>query len=51
MHILDDQIKKASAELLSVEEKEVLKRVLQKSRKVIEKTEREHGKEMLAGYS
>ena len=47
MHILDDQIKKASAELLSVEEKEVLKRVLQKSRKVIEKTEREHGKEML----
>ena len=36
MHTLDDQIQKASAELLSVEEKVVLKRVLQKARKVVE---------------
>ena len=36
MHSLDDQIQKASSEVLSVEEKTVLKRVLQKSRKVVE---------------
>ena len=36
MHTLDSQIQKASAEVLSVEEKTVLKRVLQKSRKVVE---------------
>ena len=37
MHTLDAQIQKASAEVLSVEEKTVLKRVLQKARKVVEK--------------
>lgn len=47
MHILDDQIKKATADILSVEEKEVLKRVLKKARKVVEAQEREHGKEIL----
>ena len=47
MHILDDQIKKATADILTVEEKEVLKRVLQKARKVVEAQEREHGKEIL----
>ena len=47
MHILDDQIKKATAEVLTVEEKEVLKKVLQKARKVVEAEEREHGKENL----
>lgn len=47
MRVLDSQIKTASAELLSVEEKEVLKRVLQKSRNVIEKIEREKGAETL----
>ena len=36
MHTLDGQIQKASAEVLSVEEKVVLKRVLQKSRKIVE---------------
>ena len=36
MHTLDSQIQKASAEVLSVEEKVVLKRVLQKARKVVE---------------
>ena len=47
MHILDDQIKAASAAVLSVEDKTVLKRVLQKARKVVEQQEREHGKEIL----
>ena len=47
MHVLDDQIKKATAEVLTVEEKEVLKRVLSKARKVVEAQEREHGKEIL----
>ena len=37
MHTLDSQIQKASAEVLSVEEKVVLKRVLQKARKVVER--------------
>jgi hypothetical protein len=48
MHTLDDQIKKATADILSVEEKEVLKRVLQKARKVVEAKEREHGQELIA---
>ena len=37
MHTLDAQIQKASSEVLNVEEKAVLKRVLQKARKVVEK--------------
>lgn len=51
MKILDDQIKKASAELLSVEEKEVLKRVLQRARKVIEAKDREETKELIRRQS
>ena len=47
MHALDEQIKTASNEVLSVEEKAVLKRVLQKARKVVEQQEREHGQEIL----
>ena len=47
MHTLEDQIQKASAEVLSVEEKKVLKRVLQKARSVVEQQEREHGQEIL----
>ena len=47
MHILDSQIKKATAEVLTVEEKEVLKRVLTKARKVVEVQERQHGQEIL----
>jgi len=47
MHILDDQIKKATADMLSVEDKEVLKRVLKKARRVVEVKEREHGQEIL----
>ena len=47
MHTLDEQIKKATADVLTVEEKEVLKRVLQKARKVVEAKERQHGQEIL----
>ena len=47
MQILDEQIKKATADVLTVEEKEVLKQVLTKARKVVEVKEREHGQEIL----
>ena len=47
MRILDGQIQKASADVLSVEEKTVLKRVLQKARVVVEQQERQYGQEML----
>ena len=47
MQVLDGQIQKATAEVLTVEEKEVLKRVLQKARKVVEVQERQHGQEIL----
>ena len=50
MHTLDDQIKKATSDVLSVEEKEVLKRVLQKARKVVVAEERQHGQEMLSRW-
>ena len=45
--VLDEQIKRATADVLTVEEKEVLKTVLQKARKVVEVHERQHGKELL----
>ena len=47
MHVLDDQIQQASADVLTVEEKTVLKRVLQKARTVVEQQERQHGQEIL----
>ena len=47
MHTLDAQIQKASADVLSVEDKVVLKRVLQKARTVVEQQERQHGQEVL----
>ena len=47
MRTLDSQIQKASADVLTVEEKAVLKRVLQKARKVVEQQERQHGQEIL----
>ena len=47
MHTLDSQIQKASADVLTVEEKVVLKRVLQKARTVVEQQERQHGQEIL----
>lgn len=47
MKVLDSQIQRATADVLSVEEKRVLKRVLEKARKVVEAEERKHGKELL----
>ena len=47
MHILDSQIKRASEDVLNVENKAVLKSLLQKARKVVEQQEREHGQEIL----
>ena len=47
MHVLDAQIRKAGDEVLDVESKAVLRRVLQKARKVVEQKEREHGQEIL----
>ena len=47
MRTLDAQIQNASNDVLSVEEKAVLKRVLQKARTVVEQQERQHGQEIL----
>ena len=47
MHELDRQIKKASEDVLNVENKAVLKSLLQKARKVVEQQERQHGQEIL----
>ena len=47
MHVLDDQIKAANAEVLDLENKKVLGDVLKKARKVVEAEERAHGEEIL----
>lgn len=47
MEVLDGQIERASAQLLSVKEKTVLQGVLQKARKVVEQQERARGDEKL----
>ena len=47
MRTLDAQIQKASADVLSVEEKAVLKEVLHKARKVVEKQQWSHDQEIL----
>ena len=47
MKTLDQQIEKVNEELLSLENKGVLKSVLQKARTVVEKHERQHGQENL----
>lgn len=47
MKVLDSQIEKASAEVLSIEDKAVLKRVLQKARTVVEQQERVRSDEKL----
>jgi len=47
MHTMDAQIQRAAADVLSAEDKEVLRRVLQKARKVVEQQERQHGQEVL----
>ena len=47
MTVLDKQITKASAEVLGLEDKKILKDVLQKSRKVIEQKERKESLERI----
>ncbi len=47
MHILDERIRSENNDLFTIEEKAVLRRILEKARKVVEQTEREHGKEIL----
>jgi hypothetical protein len=50
MHVLDDQIKKAKADVLSLEDKEVLGSLLKKARKVVETEQRSHDAEILKRY-
>ena len=50
MHVLDDQIKTASADVLSIEDKQVLSNVLKKARKVVENDQRTHDAEILKRY-
>ena len=50
MHVLDDQIKKAKADVLSLEDKEVLEGLLKKARKVVETEQRSHDAEILKRY-
>ena len=50
MHVLDEQIKAASAAVLSVEDKKVLGDVLKKARKVVEAEQRSHDAEILKRY-
>ena len=50
MKVLDGQITRASEDVLSVENKAVLRAVLQKARKVVEAEERAHGQELLARW-
>ena len=47
MHLLDEKIEKASADLLDVENKKVFKGILQKARNVVEKNQRAHDQEIL----
>ena len=47
MHVLDNQIKRTTADVLSVEEKEILQRVLRKARKIAEANQRKRDKEGL----
>ena len=50
MKIMDGQIEKAKAEVLSIEDKQVLKQVLQKARKVVEKQQWIKDEEKLKRY-
>ena len=47
MRVLDSQIQKASADVLDIENKEVLRRVLKKARSVIEQQDRQHFQEIM----
>ena len=50
MKVLDSKIKSLEGSLLSLENKDVLKRVLEKARRVVEQEERKHGDEKLRRY-
>ena len=50
MKVLDGQIEKAKAEVLSIEDKQVLKQVLEKARKVVEKHQWTKDQETLKRY-
>ena len=50
MHVLDDKIKAANADVLAVENKEVLGRVLKKARRVVEAEQRAHDDEIFKRY-
>lgn len=50
MHILDDKIKAANADVLALEDKEILGRVLKKARKVIEVEQKAHDDEIFKRY-
>ena len=50
MQVLDDQIKKAKADVLSLENKEVLESLLKKARKVVEAEQRKHDADIMKRY-
>lgn len=50
MHVLDEQIKTANADILSVENKKVFGDVLKKARKVVETEQRAHDAEIFKRY-
>ena len=50
MQVLDDQIKKAKADVLSLEDKEVLGSLLKKARKVVEAEQRKHDADIMKRY-
>ena len=50
MQVLDDQIKKAKADVLSLEDKEVLGSLLKKARKVVEAEQRKHDAEIVKRF-
>ena len=50
MHILDEQIKTANADILSVEDKKVFSNILKKARKVVETEQRAHDAEIFKRY-
>ena len=50
MHVLDEQIKTAKADVLSLEDKKVLGDLLKKARRVVEADQRSHDAEILKRY-
>ena len=50
MQVLDDQIKKAKTDVLSLENKEVLESLLKKARKVVEAEQRKHDADVMKRY-